>query len=61
MWITVQRLDTYHVLPINDLKDHYDHARCWCHPEVKDEGALIVHYSIDGREFYEAEVKLKGH
>jgi hypothetical protein len=57
----MQRQDIYHVIPINDLKDHLDNARCWCHPEVKDEGTLIVHYSLDAREFYENEPRPKGH
>ncbi len=60
MWITVQREEIYHVLPLNDLKDHDDHARCWCHPEVKEGGTRVIHFSRDGREFYEYNI-LRGH
>ena len=40
-----------HVLPINDLRDHFDSEECWCKPTY-DDGA-IVHHSADRREFYE--------
>jgi hypothetical protein len=40
-----------HVLPVNDLRGH-SLTDCWCCP-VYDEG-VIVHNSLDGREFYES-------
>ena len=39
-----------HVVPINDLRDHYMEA-CWCYP-IDDEG-VTVHNSMDRREEYE--------
>ena len=43
--------DAFHVVPIDDLREHDLDMSCWCHP-VDDEG-VIVHNSMDGREDYE--------
>ena len=41
----------FHVVPINDLKDHMLTADCWCMPERDDEyPEVFVHNSADGRE-----------
>jgi hypothetical protein len=64
MWITLHRENADHNIPINDLKDHDDNARCWCKPEIieyEDDIPLVAHHSRDGREFYEQEERLKGH
>jgi len=39
-----------HVLPVDDLREHCM-KNCWCRP-TEDEG-VVVHNSVDGREFYE--------
>ncbi len=39
-----------HVIPMDDLRDHAM-KNCWCRPRY-DEG-VIVHNSLDLREFYE--------
>ena len=47
----------FHVYPVNDLKEHLTQlpAICWCDPELKieDDGLIIIHNSLDGREAYE--------
>lgn len=45
----------YHILPINDLKEHEESSTCYCYPEVKfvDGEMFIVHNSFDGRELKE--------
>jgi len=46
----------YHILPVNDLKDHIDKSTCECIPTVKviETGDMIViHNSYDGREIVE--------
>ena len=55
-WVTAKLPDASHVLPLNDLKAHYDSERCWCKPRTErfnDGKLLITHNSADGREFYE--------
>lgn len=44
--------EIYHVLPINDLKEHIESYRCSCEPTVENEGEnmLVIHNSFDGRE-----------
>ena len=37
-----------HVIPIDDLRPHYESANCWCQPFF--DGEVIVHNSMDGRE-----------
>ncbi len=48
--------DYQHVVPVNDLikhntdfKDEFDN--CPCNPEIKR--LLVIHNSLDGREYYE--------
>ena len=41
----------FHVIPINDLKEHKESIDCWCNPNIEDE--IVVHNSMDGREKYE--------
>lgn len=45
----------YHIIPINDLKEHEDNSTCHCHPEVhlENNDIFIVHNSYDGREIKE--------
>lgn len=51
MWNNEHFMDTYHVYPIDDLRDHVIEKDCWCRPE--DVEGTIVHNSMDGREDYE--------
>lgn len=47
---------TYHVMPINDLKEHEESTTCACEPhcEWQPNGNLVVvHSSYDGREAIE--------
>lgn len=48
--------ETFHVVPVNDLREHVeDGAGCWCCPRIDERvgGTIIVHNSMDGREKYE--------
>ena len=42
----------WHVIPLNDLKEHECSEDCWCGPTLDDEsdGLVYVHHSLDGRE-----------
>lgn len=45
---------TYHIIPINDLREHVANATCWCSPDQdEEEPSLMIHHSLDGREAYE--------
>jgi hypothetical protein len=48
---------TYHVLPVNDLREHSSDidVPCWCEPRIVYEGAseIHVHNSLDEREKFE--------
>ena len=51
--------DTYHVLPVGDIKDHEDGLMCWCKPVIEryDNGnSMVSHNAADGREFFEQDV-----
>ncbi len=39
------------VIPLGDWRPHENTEHCWCSPS--DEDGVYVHYSMDGREFYE--------
>lgn len=48
--------DRTHVYPVNDLREHCTSSGwCWCMPSYEQGGALVIHNSKDGREFYEQE------
>jgi hypothetical protein len=47
-----ESVDGWHVIPLNDLKEHECSADCWCEPTLDDEaeGLVYVHHSLDSRE-----------
>ena len=47
----------YHVIPLNDVLEHYEHEWCPCHPSVEryeNGNAVIIHNSYDLREVIES-------
>jgi hypothetical protein len=44
-----------HIIPVDDLKPHTESKYCKCKPNIQhgDSYILVVHYSYDGREFFE--------
>lgn len=47
--------EVYHVLPVNDEREHQESYQCPCNPVVENEGGnmVIIHNSFDGRENFE--------
>lgn len=43
--------DDFHVLPIDDLRDHYAEMGCWCGPRFEDDST--IHNSSAGIERFE--------
>lgn len=44
----------WHILPINDLREHEERSDCWCKPtEDETEPDLWIHHAMDQRELYE--------
>lgn len=43
---------TWHVLPVDDLKEHEESTTCECEPTVKweNDNIIVIHNSYDGRE-----------
>ena len=52
--------DTWHVIPLNDFKDHDETETCWCSPSVEyvGVGTIVTHHAMDDRESYEQGRKL---
>ncbi len=46
----------YHIIPIDDIKEHVSLPTCHCNPQLKD--GVWVHNSFDGREVYEQAAEL---
>ena len=46
---------TYHILPIDDIKEHEESAYCDCYPRIEPHGLnnVVIHNSFDGREALE--------
>lgn len=51
---------TYHVLPINDIKEHEELSTCHCKPNIVFENGhmIIIYNSFDGREIGEELINL---
>lgn len=46
--------ERWHVVPVDDLREHNSSKTCWCHPTPDDEDpGIYVHHSMDQREEYE--------
>jgi len=49
--------ETVYVIPVDDLREHEQNTDgiCWCNPRIEQEenGRVIVHNSMDGREILE--------
>ena len=44
----------FHIVPIDDLKDHAADPSCWCKPsEDAEDPGIWVHHAMDQREEYE--------
>lgn len=45
-------MERFHILPINDSKEHQEDINCHCNPssEYINDSLLIIHNSYDGRE-----------
>ena len=43
----------YHVVPVNDLREHELTPECWCKPTPDEEYDLFAHHAMDGREAFE--------
>lgn len=48
----------YHIVPLNDLREHEPTPQCWCMPTPDDEHDVWVHHSLDGREAFETGERL---
>ena len=52
-------MDAWHVIPLDDLREHDLSDDCWCHPTEDDDAVgLFVHNSMDGREAFETGERL---
>lgn len=53
---------TFHVIPLNDLKHHSEAVSCACRPRVEhaERGKIVIHNAYDGREFHEESAE-QGH
>jgi hypothetical protein len=48
-------LEKWHLIPVDDLREHEDSVDCWCQPELLDDDYLdsvYLHASMDGREAF---------
>ena len=46
----------WHIVPLNDLRDHETNGSCWCKPTLDD--GVWLHNSMDGREAFETGERL---
>ena len=45
-----------HIMPLNDLKEHFHSVLCHCNPTVRD--GLCIHNALDGRKIFEDALEL---
>lgn len=41
-----------HVIPLDDLREHFAQVECWCHPFCECT-AIVIHHAADCRERFE--------
>lgn len=41
----------FHVIPLEDLREHERSDDCWCHPD--HDNGVVTHAALDGREAFE--------
>jgi hypothetical protein len=56
---------TVHVMPVEDIVDHHESQECLCGPRIEwldpdtgepyEDGPVVIHNSLDGRELREEE------
>ena len=49
------KVKTWHVVPVDDLREHEASVDCWCQPELLDDDyadCVYLHASMDGREAF---------
>lgn len=45
-----------HVIPIGDVREHYEHELCWCAPtRDEEEPSVLIHHAADMRERFESD------
>lgn len=50
-WAGYQEGRHVHIIPLDDLAEHYLDPECWCHPKPdKNQPVMLVHNSMDRRE-----------
>lgn len=42
-----------HVVPLDDMYEHFLDSECWCCPDLDEEFFVATHNSADHREQYE--------
>jgi hypothetical protein len=53
-WKVTSFAGANHVMPVEDLKEHFESRECWCVPTVEPDAygtPTWVHHSKDRREF----------
>lgn len=53
----------FHILPINDIKQHEESSTCECNPSIIEESGelIIIHNAFDGREGAELANEILNH
>lgn len=41
----------FHVIPLEDLREHDRAEGCWCRPDL--DNGMVTHNALDGREAFE--------
>lgn len=53
MWFNEEE-ELWHIIPLNDLKQHDDSMHCFCCPDKEgNDESEVRHNSVDGREDFE--------
>lgn len=40
----------WHIIPINDWREHEASCACWCHPVANDDDGSVLHNAMDQRD-----------
>ena len=45
--------ERFHIIPIDDLREHEATPECWCCPDECEEDGTVIPHALDNREAYE--------
>lgn len=57
-WLKNESQKEFHVVPTNDIREHYDKKNCWCEPRQSEKHPDVWVHRVFSKEYPECEREL---